>query len=147
MADDWDDSMRLWRYASELLGGSSSTDDLHDRHAPRSIKGFTGALSLHDYRKSLSQSHERVGDLVDRGAGRTLKRKPGALNLNLNKSTPALSSLSSYPVSVSSATSSPPPLSPSYSHSVVSQRSEQDSEVFDSIPGMFALLSKLTGSY
>ncbi|KAJ5814619.1 hypothetical protein N7474_006396 [Penicillium riverlandense] len=134
MADDLADSMRLWRYASELLGSSSSTDDLHDRHAPRSTKGFTGALSLHDYRKSLSQSHERVGDLVDRGAGRTLKRKPRALNLNLNKSTPALSSLSSYPVSVSSATSSPPPLSPSYSHSVVSQRSEQDSEVFDSIP-------------
>jgi len=139
MADDLDDSMRLWRYASELLDGSSSPVDLHDGKAPRSIKGVTGALSLHDYRKSLSQSHERVDDPVDRSAGRTLKRKPGALNLNWNKSTPVLSSFSSYPVSVSSATSSPPPLSPSYSLSVVSQRSEQDSEVFDSIPGKFAL--------
>ncbi|KAJ5138385.1 uncharacterized protein N7515_003233 [Penicillium bovifimosum] len=111
--------------------------ELHDHHActtplskplsadaislpPRSIRsGITGALSLHDYRKFLSKSADRVGDRADH-ASRKLKRKTAALHLNRP---PALSI--SYPVSVSSATSSPPPLSPSYSQSIVSQRSEE----------------------
>ncbi|KAJ5322307.1 uncharacterized protein N7506_011437 [Penicillium brevicompactum] len=86
---------------------------------PRSIKsGITGALSLHDYRKFLSKSADRIDDPVDH-AGRKLKRKTAALHLNRP---PALNI--SYPNSVSSA-SSPPPLSPSYSHSIISQRSEE----------------------
>ncbi|KAJ5567681.1 hypothetical protein N7535_006987 [Penicillium sp. DV-2018c] len=87
---------------------------------PRSIKsGITGALSLHDYRKFLSKSADRVGDHADH-ASRKLKRKTAGLHLNRQ---PALSI--SYPVSISSAASSPPPLSPSYSHSIISQRSEE----------------------
>ncbi|KAJ5779711.1 hypothetical protein N7457_007431 [Penicillium paradoxum] len=110
--------------------------ELHDHHActtslpkplsadamslpPRSIKsGITGALSLHDYRKFLSKSADCVGDRADHG-GRPLKRKPAALHLN--RPPP----LTSYPISVSSAASSTPPLSPSYSHSIISQQSEE----------------------
>ncbi|KAJ5174303.1 uncharacterized protein N7482_000180 [Penicillium canariense] len=93
---------------------------------PRSIKsGITGALSLHDYRKYLSQSAECVNDPVDRSE-KTLKRKTATLNLN--RPSP-LMSLSSCAVSVSSTASSPPPLSPSYSHSIISYQSEQEPEV------------------
>ncbi|CAG8098162.1 unnamed protein product [Penicillium salamii] len=85
---------------------------------PRSIKyGITGALSLHDYRKFLSKSADRIDDPVDH-ADRKLKRKTAALHLNCP---PALEV--SYPASVSSV--STPPLSPSYSHSIISQRSEE----------------------
>jgi hypothetical protein len=49
-----------------------------------------------------------------------LKRKTAALHLN--RSSPLFIS---HPVSVSSVASSPPPLSPSYSHSIVSQWSEE----------------------
>ncbi|CAG8213157.1 hypothetical protein PENNAL_c0001G03899 [Penicillium nalgiovense] len=87
---------------------------------PRSIKSrITGALSLHDYHKFLSKSANRSGDPVDH-TGKKLKRKTAALHLN--RSSPLSIS---YPVSVSSVASSPPPLSPSYSHSIVSQRSEE----------------------
>lgn len=87
---------------------------------PRSIKSrITGALSLHDYHKFLSKSANRSGDPVDH-TGKKLKRKTAALHLN--RSSPLSIS---YPVSVSSVASSPPPLSPSYSHSTVSQRSEE----------------------
>ncbi|KAJ5976276.1 hypothetical protein N7481_009983 [Penicillium waksmanii] len=99
---------------------------------PRSIKsGITGALSLHDYRKYLSQSAEPVDDLVDRSE-KTLKRKTA--NSNLNRPT-ALTSLPSSAVSVCSVASTPPPLSPSYSHSVISQRSEQEPEVSEPATG------------
>jgi hypothetical protein len=87
---------------------------------PRSItSGITGSLSLHDYRKSLSKSADCIDDLADH-AGKKLKRKTAALHLNRP---PALKI--SYPVSVSSAASPTPPLSPSYSHSIISQRSEE----------------------
>ena len=89
---------------------------------PRLIK--SGSLSLHDYRKHLAQAAECVDDPVDRSE-KTLKRKTAKSNLNRP---PALSSIPTYAASLSSA-SSPPPLSPSYSHSVVSQHSEQDLEV------------------
>ncbi|KGO73333.1 hypothetical protein PITC_086210 [Penicillium italicum] len=113
---------------------------LHDRHAcptplskpllahsadawslpPRSIKSrITGALSLHDYHKFLSKSADRISDPVDH-AGRKLKRKTAALHLNR----PSPLTIS-YPVSISSVASSPPPLSPSYSHSIVSHWSEE----------------------
>lgn len=89
---------------------------------PRSF-GLTGSLSLHDYRKHLAQAAECIDDPVDR-AEKPLKRKTGTSNLNRP---PALSAIQSCAVSVSSsAASSPPPLSPSYSHSVISQRSEQE---------------------
>ncbi|OOQ86984.1 hypothetical protein PEBR_18865 [Penicillium brasilianum] len=93
---------------------------------PRSIKsGITGALSLHDYRKYLSRSADCVDDPVDRSE-KTLKRKTATFNLNRP---PPLTSLSSCAISVSSAASSPPPLSPSYSHSIISYQSEQEPEV------------------
>ncbi|KAJ5679833.1 hypothetical protein N7462_008077 [Penicillium macrosclerotiorum] len=133
----------IWR-DGELLDGSlcSKCLELHGVHAPctppkplpadavslppRSIKsGITGALSLHDYRKYLSQSAECVSDPVDRSE-KTLKRKMATLNLNRS---PAHTSVRSSAVSVSSAASSPPPLSPSYSHSIISYQSEQEPEL------------------
>ncbi|KAJ6015997.1 hypothetical protein N7540_010588 [Penicillium herquei] len=89
--------------------------------------GLTGSLSLHDYRKHLAQAAEYNDDPVDRSE-KTLKRKTGTSNLNRP---PELSTFSSYAVSISSSgASSPPPLSPSCSQSVLSQRSELD-EVSD----------------
>lgn len=99
---------------------------------PRSIKsGITGALSLHDYRKYLSRSADCVDDPVDRSE-KTLKRKTATFNLNRP---PPLTSLSSCAISVSSAASSPPPLSPSYSHSIISYQSEQEPEVSEASTG------------
>ena len=90
---------------------------------PPRLTGLTGALSLHDYRKHLSQSAESVDDPVDRSE-KKLKRKTATSNLN--RSLP-LSKIALDTASVaSSVASSPPPLSPSCSQSFVSQRSEQD---------------------
>jgi hypothetical protein len=131
------DSGGIWR--DELPDGSlgcSRCLEIHPVHAsctpsplpdavsppPRLKLGITGSLSLHDYRKYLSQ--ECIDDPVDRSE-KTLKRKTATLNLN---HPPPLSALPSCAVSVSSAASSPPPLSPSYSHSIISQRSEQEPE-------------------
>ncbi|KGO48816.1 hypothetical protein PEXP_009090 [Penicillium expansum] len=87
---------------------------------PRSIKSrITGALSLHDYHKFLSKSADRISDPVDHAGGK-LKRKTAALHLNR----PSPLTIS-YPVSISSVASSPPPLSPSYSHSIISHWSEE----------------------
>ncbi|KAI3153656.1 hypothetical protein CBS147317_6464 [Penicillium roqueforti] len=113
--------------------------DLHDNHActtplskpfldagdalslpPRSIKSrITGDLSIHDYHKFLSKAADRIGDPVDQ-TGKKLKRKTAALHLNR----PSPLSIS-YPVSISSVASSPPPLSPSCSQSIVSHWSEE----------------------
>ncbi|KAJ5769891.1 uncharacterized protein N7511_001942 [Penicillium nucicola] len=79
--------------------------------ARRPIRSITGSLSLHDCRKLLS------ADPVDHASGK-LKRKTAALHLN---SSPALIPSS---VSISSGASTPP-LSPSYSHSVISTWSEE----------------------
>ncbi|OJJ40255.1 hypothetical protein ASPWEDRAFT_22452 [Aspergillus wentii DTO 134E9] len=81
-----------------------------------------GSLSLHDYRKCLSQDDESIFY----HGGKTLKRKNGAVNLQQDQTSSCL-----YPVSVSSSISNPPPLSPSYSLSVMSQRSEQELEGLD----------------
>lgn len=94
---------------------------------PRLKSTITGSLSLHDYRKYLSQECD---DPVDR-SDKTLKRKPAASNLNRP---PPISAHPSCAVSVSSVASSLPPLSPSYSHSIISQRSEQEPDFLD-IPG------------
>lgn len=149
--DDCPDSIRVWR-DSELLDGSLCTKclEFHGLYAPcipssppadavshpaRSIKSkVAGALSLHDYRKYLSRSAESIDDPVDRSE-KPLKRKTAKSNLN---PPPPLSSLSSRTVSVSSAASTPP-LSPSRSHSVVSQPSEQESEP-EVQPGSFSSL-------
>ncbi|KAJ5296042.1 hypothetical protein N7508_010863 [Penicillium antarcticum] len=80
--------------------------------ARRPIRSITGSLSLHDYRKLLS------ADPVDHAGGK-LKRKTAALHLNRPSALPPSS------VSVSSGASTPPPLSPSYSHSVISTWSEE----------------------
>lgn len=76
----------------------------------------SGALSLHHYRKALySETDSCV--VLDMHGRRKLKRKNGASNLH----TPSVS-----------GTSSPPPLSPSYSMtmSVTSQRSDVDQDGF-----------------
>lgn len=138
--EDHVDSVHVWR-DNELLDNTPCTKCLewHGLYAPcipsslpkdaasfplRSIKaGMTGSLSLHDYRKYLAQSTEFIDDPVDRSE-RTLKRKLAKSNLNRP---PPLSGFSSRAVSVSSAASSPPPLSPSCSQSVLSHCSEQES--------------------
>lgn len=152
--DDPADSIRVWR-DSQLPHGSlcSKCLEVHGLYAPcipsslpadavplpppRLIKsGFNGSLSLHDYRKYLSQSAECVDDPVDRSE-RTLKRKTAKSNLNPPQPLSSLSSLSPRAVSVSSAASSPPPLSPSCScsHSVISHQSEQESDTPETQPG------------
>lgn len=153
--DDCPDSIRVWR-DSELLDGSLCTKclEFHGLYAPcipsspsvdavshpaRSIKSkVAGALSLHDYRKYLSQSTESIDDPVDRSE-KPLNRKTAKFNLNPPS---PLSALSSRAVSVSSGASTPP-LSPSCSHSVISQPSEQESEP-EVQPGLFFGLFKQT---
>lgn len=139
--DDRADSFRVWRDGEPLYGSlCSKCLEFHGLYAPcipsslpidaasfcpRAIKsGMNGSLSLHDYRKYLSQSAECIDDPVDRSE-KTLKRKTAKSNLS---PPPPLSSFSSRAASVSSTTSSPPPLSPSRSHSVISHLSEQESE-------------------
>ncbi|KAF3389530.1 hypothetical protein F1880_004451 [Penicillium rolfsii] len=141
---DYRNPVAAW-HNSELPDGSLCTKclELHGVHAPctslkplpadavslppRSIKsGITGALSLHDYRKYLSQSAECVDDPIDRSE-KTLKRKTATSNLN--QPAPLTTSLACCAISVSSAASSTPPLSPSYSHSIISYQSEQEPEI------------------
>lgn len=141
---DFRDPFAAWD-SSELADGSLCSKCLgfHGVHAPctplkplpadavslppRLTKsGITGALSLHDYRKYLSQSAECVDDPVDRSE-KPLKRKTATSNLN--RPAPLTTSLSSCAISVSSAASTTPPLSPSYSHSIISYQSEQEPEV------------------
>lgn len=155
---DYRDPFAAW-HNSELPDGSLCTKclELHGVHAlctplkplpadavslpPRSIKsGITGALSLHDYRKYLSQSAECVDDHVDRSE-KTLKRKTATSNLN-RPAPLTITSLSSCAISVSSAASSTPPLSPSYSHSIISYQSEQEPEVSEASTGTLQPLSR-----
>lgn len=88
------------------------------------IQTLPGSLSLHTYRKHLLQP-----DSPDRAApgDKKLKRKYGVLNLNQIPTHPPARAPWS-PLSASSVASSPPPLSPSYSLSAVSQFSEIDRE-------------------
>jgi hypothetical protein len=85
------------------------------------LAGFPGALTLHNYRKSLSQAR----DLFDGQEGKTLRRKNAASNLNRTTAQMGTSYYNAYyhPFSTSSTTSSPPPpLSPSYSPSALSEQ-------------------------
>ncbi|KAL4861064.1 hypothetical protein BDV12DRAFT_180797 [Aspergillus spectabilis] len=85
------------------------------------LAGFPGSLSLHNYRKSLSQAR----DLFDGQEGKTLRRKNAASNLNQTTAQMGTSYYNAYyhPFSPSSTTSSPPPpLSPSYSPSALSEQ-------------------------
>ena len=77
----------------------------------------SGTLSLHHYRKTLGSETDSCVVLGVHGRKKLLRRKNGASNLQ----TPSVS-----------ATSSPPPLSPSYSMtmSVTSQPSEVDQDGF-----------------
>ncbi|KAJ6090213.1 hypothetical protein N7486_009028 [Penicillium sp. IBT 16267x] len=126
------DSFGVW-YENELPGGSLSIMDANATyHEPlstdasfsvRSI-GLTGTLSLHDYRKQLAQAVECIDDPVDRyRSAKTLRRKTGTSNLNRP---PEIVTVPYAVSTASSVASTPPPLSPSCSHSIASTRSEQD---------------------
>ncbi|KAL3475425.1 hypothetical protein BJX99DRAFT_259371 [Aspergillus californicus] len=104
-----------------------------------------GLLSLHNYRKSLSHAHS---DAVDGQEGKTLRRKNAASNLN--QTTTAPSQMGTFyqnpnvyhPFAESSATSSsPPPLSPSYSPSALSE------QLPDLVDGYGYPLTPLDGYY
>lgn len=94
-------------------------------HGTQWSSGYSGSLSLHEYRKNLSQQDNTA--IPDTSRGRTLKRKAGVLNLNQTRAWTDFS-LSSSPISpISSAPSSPPPLSFSQSLvSVISHNSDKD---------------------
>ncbi|KAF4218198.1 hypothetical protein CNMCM6805_004360 [Aspergillus fumigatiaffinis] len=102
---------------SPTLDSPSFSSTAFDAATPR--PGYPGALSLHHYRRFLSQDDGFIA--LNRDGGKTLRRKNAALDLNKSQTslTPPLCSFS-----VSSAASSPPPLSPSYTPSPVSYRGE-----------------------
>lgn len=81
-----------------------------------------GHLSLHEYRKFLSQP-EGI-DLPDELKGRTLRRKPASSNLNPARTRQDFWFPLSSPLS--SAPSSPPPLS--FSQSVITLQSDNDTQ-------------------
>ncbi|KAE8379966.1 hypothetical protein BDV26DRAFT_279906 [Aspergillus bertholletiae] len=78
-----------------------------------------GNCSLHEYRQYLSSCNSAASDSPDI---KKLRRKNAALNLN--QSQMSLDHHYEYPASVSSAASSPPPLSPSHSPSALSEQPE-----------------------
>jgi hypothetical protein len=92
-------------------------------------KSCPGNLSLHEYRKHLSQPAPPSPG-ADAMAGRRVRRKNGAANLTQQLASASASALAGSSVSVSSATSglslTPPPLSPSYSPSAMSLASETE---------------------
>ncbi|GKZ49721.1 hypothetical protein AbraIFM66951_002426 [Aspergillus brasiliensis] len=92
---------------------------------------FPGTLSLHHYRRQLSDSDSFV---LDSQEGKILKRKNAALHLN---QTPMYPHHSAHPFSVSSAASSPPPLSPSYSPSAMSEQGPESLRGFAYQEGSF----------
>lgn len=78
----------------------------------------SGPLSLYQHRLTYRKSLPNTGCIVTDAHGRNrLRRKSGASNLNRTPS--------------ASVISSPPPLSPSYSTSVMSQRSELEQDGLD----------------
>ncbi|OJJ02636.1 hypothetical protein ASPVEDRAFT_53274 [Aspergillus versicolor CBS 583.65] len=92
------------------------------------LAGYSGAVSRHNYRKSLYGS-TTTGNFFDSPEGKTLRRKNAASNLNRSAATPTAQmgticqNVCYHPFSASSATSSPPPpLSPSYSPSALSDQ-------------------------
>ncbi|KAF7594318.1 hypothetical protein BBP40_009553 [Aspergillus hancockii] len=78
-----------------------------------------GNQTLHDYRQYMSSYDSST---IERPDSRTLRRKNAALNLN--QSQVSLDNIFNYSFSVSSVTSSPPPLSPSHSPSALSEQPE-----------------------
>ncbi|KAJ9223673.1 hypothetical protein DTO169C6_4025 [Paecilomyces variotii] len=113
--------------ADEQLEISSDVDVLlrQGNQVQHGRRSYSGSLSLHEYRKNLSQQDNTA--IPDTSRGRTLKRKAGVLNLNQTRAWTDFS-LSSSPISpISSAPSSPPPLSFSQSLvSVISHNSDKD---------------------
>lgn len=101
---------------------STTTALLHQKSCP-------GNLSLHEYRKHLSQPASPSPG-ADAMAGRRVRRKNGAANLTQQPTSASASASAGSSVSVSSATSglssTPPPLSPSYSPSAMSLASETE---------------------
>lgn len=110
--------------------GSASIDLDLDPPSPASplnpAMGLAGNLSLHHYRKYLSDGLQS-NPFIDNHDAKRVKRKNAAVNLNQNPMMmmyyqpprPTISLLSG-----SSAASSPPPLSPSYSPSAISEQPE-----------------------
>lgn len=94
---------------------SLSADTALNVAMEKSKPDCSGMLSVHHYRKSLCQDDESCS--YDGHAEQALKRSNDAFDLNQVPSV--------------SATSSLPPLSPSYSLSIASQRSEEQ-ECLDS---------------
>ncbi|KAL2814897.1 hypothetical protein BDW59DRAFT_154078 [Aspergillus cavernicola] len=85
------------------------------------LAGYPGLLSLHNYRKILSQGT----DALDGQEGKTLRRKNADSNLNQTTAQmgPVYQNAYYHPFAASSTTSSPPPpLSPSYSPSALSEQ-------------------------
>ncbi|RAL07415.1 oxidoreductase, short-chain dehydrogenase/reductase family [Aspergillus homomorphus CBS 101889] len=105
--------------------------------------GYAGNLSLHNYRKLLSDNDP----LVDGQDGKSLRRKNAALHLNqaqVDSDTPIT------PFSMSSPASSPPPLSPSYSPSAMSDQDPENMHDFGLVanPNMQApLTAPLSATY
>ncbi|PYH70658.1 oxidoreductase, short-chain dehydrogenase/reductase family [Aspergillus vadensis CBS 113365] len=91
---------------------------------------FPGTLSLHHYRKQLSDGDAFAFDSPE---GHILKRKNAAIHLN---QTPMYPHHSAHPFSVSSAASSPPPLSPSYSPSAMSEQGPESLRGFALSPNV-----------
>lgn len=100
---------------------SSPTRDLNFSLQPTSLNAMCipGNRSLHEYRQYLSICDSAT---IDRSDSKKLRRKNAALNLN--QSQWSLDNNYDYPFSVSSVASSPPPLSPSYSPSALSEQPE-----------------------
>ncbi|KAL5042584.1 hypothetical protein BDW71DRAFT_144255 [Aspergillus fruticulosus] len=107
--------------------GHPSSESLYKSSPSKSspalpIEPVAGVLSLHNYRKSLFSDPS----LVDCQEGRRLRRKNAASNLNRATTAPMgtlFQDASCHPFCTPSTTSSPPPpLSPSYSPSALSEQ-------------------------
>ncbi|KAL4892711.1 hypothetical protein BDV59DRAFT_39000 [Aspergillus ambiguus] len=118
---------------------ASSVDVDHGSPSPSlnamCVPGFPGVLSLHHYRRYLSDSPPDDSDEIKK-----LRRKNAAFNLNQYQCQTHMHSCHAHPhpyhqpFSVSSVTSSPPPLSPSYSPSAWSEQSPESLDGFR-LPG------------
>lgn len=130
------ESLRLHHHDHHLKSPSPPPDlPLLSQSSPalpiEPLAGYSGALSRRSYRKSLYGS-TTTGNFFDSPEGKTLRRKNAASNLNQSAATtptptPQMGTLCENacynPFSAPSATSSPPPpLSPSYSPSALSDQ-------------------------
>lgn len=130
------ESLRLHHHDHHLKSPSPPPDlPLLSQSSPalpiEPLAGYPGALSRRSYRKSLYGS-TTTGNFFDSPEGKTLRRKNAASNLNQSAATtptptPQMGTLCENacynPFSAPSVTSSPPPpLSPSYSPSALSDQ-------------------------